>query len=217
MRFDRHEALAAAASNRLKPEGPFRVELRRNLSSSTIYATKVDLNLTCYALQPPTTSIDVTVSCPFTPAHLAAAATSSAAIFAARDREKRDKHLAGCTALGRAYLSLVLTTQCGIGPPETLSFIDRTFTRSYQRELAAVGTGRDALSRRDLCYAAMHAALLRSTTAVLLCRHLRNAPSGVAAAPDALRVAQRALASQVAAARLAADDNLVTPADHTAE
>ena len=130
------------------------------------------------------------------------------------DAEKRAKHLAGCTALGRAYHTLCLTTQGGIGPPETLRWINRVFARSYQRELAAIGTGRDALARRDLCLAAMHAALLRST-AVLLCRHLRSAPSGVTAARDAQLVAQRALARHLAAARLAADDDLARPTEQT--
>ena len=37
-RWERHESIASVASEHLRPEGPFRVDLRRNLSSSLKYS-----------------------------------------------------------------------------------------------------------------------------------------------------------------------------------
>jgi hypothetical protein len=144
------------------------------------------------AALPPTTSLDITVSCPLLPSYLAAAAESSSSIFDQRHREKAAKHLAGCAELGRTYLSYVLTTQGGVGPPETLTFIDSIFIRSMAREIAAMGTGRDALERRDLLFASSHAALLRANS-VCLCRHVAASPTGAAASPAAAKAAQLAM------------------------
>jgi hypothetical protein len=94
--------------------------------------------------------------------------------------------------LGRAYFTYALTTLGGIGPPETLSFLDFVFLRSMSRELAAAGTGRDALERRDLMFAASHAALLRANS-VCLCRHISSAPTGTSTHPAAARAARAAL------------------------
>ena len=46
LRFARHEAIAAVLAAHLKPEGPFRIDLRKNLSSSTTGGTKVNPRLT---------------------------------------------------------------------------------------------------------------------------------------------------------------------------
>ena len=98
----------------LRPEGPFRVDLKKNLSSSTTAGTKVDVNLVCYAFHPPTVSLDITVSCPLLPSYLPEAVHDAAAVFAARDREKRSKHLAGSAAQNRTYRTLCLISnhQC---------------------------------------------------------------------------------------------------------
>ena len=159
-RFDRHEAIAAVIAAHLRPEGPFRIDLRRNLASSTTSGTKIDINLTCHAFVPPTVSLDITVSCPLLPSYLADAAADASAIFAERDREKRAKHYAGCTARDRAYHTFCLTTFGGLGPPETIAYFDHVFLRSASREVAAGLSRRDALHRRQCFYAAVHAALV---------------------------------------------------------
>ena len=61
-----------------------------------------------------------------------------------RDREKRRKHLAGSTAQDRAYFTLCLTTAGGIGPPETVAYLDHIFNRSASREVPAGHSRRDA-------------------------------------------------------------------------
>ena len=124
-RFARHEAIAATLAACLKPEGPFRVDLKKRLGSSLSTQTKIDLNLTCYAFQPPTTSFDITVSCPLLPAYHKAATLSSSTIFDTRHAEKAAAHLHGLTAQGRAYHTLCLTTLNGIGPDPVLAYIDR--------------------------------------------------------------------------------------------
>tara|TARA_B100000795_G_C22433253_1_gene299006 strand:+ start:274 stop:453 length:180 start_codon:yes stop_codon:yes gene_type:complete len=51
------------------------------------------------------------------PSHVISAACSADALyFSARAAGKNEKHLAGCVALGRAFLPVVFTTLLGIGP-----------------------------------------------------------------------------------------------------
>ena len=209
-RDDRHEAIAATVGDGLRPEGPFRVDLRRGLSSSASKGTKVDLNLTSYARHPPTTSLDITVTCPFSISYLAAAAKDSAAVFAARDREKRSKHLAGSAEQGRAYFTMCFTTLGGIGPPETLAFIDAVFAASASRELAATGSARAAHLRRSDFYAAVHATLTAAST-VMICRHTRTRPSDVTPSDAAGHAADNARA-ELARADAAAAANPPPPA-----
>ena len=133
LRFDRHEAIASATATHLKPEGPYRCDLRKNLNSSTVYGTKVDLKLTCYSAAQVVTSIDVTVSCPLTLTYHRTAATSADAIFNERDAEKRAKHLAGSASADIAYYTAALTTLGGVGPRSFLDFLAAVFRRAAQR------------------------------------------------------------------------------------
>ena len=120
-------------------------------------------------------------SCQLVPTYLTAAVNDARSIFEVRCTEKSGKHLAGCLAQGRSYYSLVATTLGGLGPPETLAWIDHIFLRSATREVAAGRRPYDAFSRRTHFYAALHAALIRST-ADMLCRHTYFAPPTASAA-----------------------------------
>ena len=133
-------------------------------------------------------------------------AADASAIFAERDREKRAKHYAGCTARDRAYHTFCLTTFGGLGPPETIAYFDHVFLWSASREVAAGLSRRDALHRRQCFYAAVHAALVRAT-AVMLLRHTATPPSGrysmdaaASRAADAARTAAVAASTAAAAA-----------------
>lgn len=170
LRISRHNSIAAAIADLLVAEGPFAAELTRGLASSTIRNSKVDLVLTGDHLAIATHAFDVTVSCSLTPSHLAAAVRDAIAIFRQRDNEKREKHLAGSIALGRAYHSVVFTTLGGIGPDQTVEWFDAVFLRSAQREVAAGGRGRPAATRRLVFYATLQAALIKATARML---HLR--------------------------------------------
>ena len=172
-RTDRHDAIAAAMADRLRPEGPFRIDLKKNLGSSVNRGIKVDLLLTAYHRQPTVVALDITVSCSFTPSYLSAATHDQLAIFAERASEKMAKHHAGCAALDRQFIPAVFTTLGGIGPAEFTEFIDEIFRRSASLEIAAGGRGRLASERKLLFRAAVHAALIRSTHAML---HRRATP-----------------------------------------
>ena len=179
------------------------MDLRKRLGSSLSTQTKIDLNLTCYAFQPPTTSFDITVSCPLLPSYRAAATLSSSAIFDTRHAEKAAAHLHGLTAQGRAYHTLCLTTLNGIGPDPVFAYVDQVFLRSASRETAAGGSPHDAMHRRDICYASITASSVRAT-AVLLCRHVCAVPRNVSASGTATEMAQKSrLPARTAASRRA--------------
>ena len=170
LRTDRHDSIASAATSALAGEGPFRVDLKRNLTSSTRRDTKVDFLLTANHTVPNVTAFDVTISCSLTSTYISAAASSATAIFTERTREKVAKHLPGSIEQGRAFLPIVFNSFGGLGPPETIEWFDAVFRHSAQRERAAGGSGRTAADRKLLFYASVHAALIRATARMV---HLR--------------------------------------------
>ena len=95
--------------------------------------------------------------------------------------------------------TLCLTTAGGIGPPETVDYLDQVFNRAASREAAAGHSRRDAFHRRDCFYAALHAALIRAT-ATMLCHHTADTPRHHAAASAAVTAAARSAAATAAAA-----------------
>lgn len=181
LRTDRHDAISAVAADGISVEGPFRVDLKKNLGSSTTRGTKVDFLLTANYLFPSTTAFDTSVTCSLTTSYLSAAASDAHAVFRERAAEKAQKHLTGSLAQGRAFLPFILNTFGGIGPRETVEWFDNVFARSAQRERAAGGSGRSAADRRILYYAAIHAALIRSTSRMV---YLRVTSSPAADATD---------------------------------
>ena len=190
-RFARHEAIAAALADTIKPEGPFTIDLRRRLASTARGRTKIDLNLTCYAFVPTTVSLDITVSCPLTPSYVKEAAMSSEAIFETRDKEKKKRHEKGLKEIGREYHTFCTTTLGGIGPPSAVAYFDHVFRRSAAREAAAGHPPLAAFRRRDHFYATIQAASIRGT-ANLVCRHAAAVPENVEASPRSVELAKLA-------------------------
>ena len=75
-RIARHEALLKVVSATLAAEGGYTWELKRHLGSSVYRRSKVDLLLTSFTADPPTTALDITISCPFLPSYISACAPS---------------------------------------------------------------------------------------------------------------------------------------------
>ena len=125
-------------------------ETRHRLASSLTKKTKVDLVITLFRAYPPVLAIDVTVSCPMLPSHVAAAAADADTLFATRAAEKNDKHLRGCNDQGRAFLPLVFSSLGGLGPPEALHYLDSIFSELYADERLRTGTVRHTSHLRTL-------------------------------------------------------------------
>ena len=109
---------------------------------------------------------------------------------------------------------MCLTTLGGIGPPEVLAFIDAIFDASASRELAATGSTRTAMQRREAFYAAVHVALI-AANALMLCKHTRSRPLHIQPSPAASRAADHALA-ELARLEAAAAANPPPPAREVA-
>ena len=61
-------------------------------------------------------AIDGTASCTLLPAYVAQAATDPLAIFLHQHTEKCKKHLEGCNLNQYQYLTMGMTTLCGVNP-----------------------------------------------------------------------------------------------------
>ena len=166
-RIRKHNSLCQHTATSLAPEASFDADLRTNLGSSATAFTKIDLNLTSYARDPPTTSIDFTVSCALLPTYLTHTQRDAGHIFVVRATEKINKHMAGCLALGRAFIPGVFTTQGGVGPKQFVVFVDRVYSDAAALEILAGGRGRLAQHRRQLFYAGCHVIIIRSNEATL--------------------------------------------------
>ena len=162
-RHRRHDAIvkliAAIAQSLLSAD----VNTSDRLCSSSTSGTKVDIVITSHHRAPYVTALDVTVSCPLLPSHVAAAAASAEALFTARAAEKNAKHLPGCIDLDRFFLPVVFTTLLGIGPRESREYLDSLFSPLYVAELTAGGTGHEAHHRRLLFLQSLQASAVRAT------------------------------------------------------
>ena len=188
-RHKRHDVLAKIIGQAATTYLNALHDLRSRLSSSTGgAATKVDLVITLHSTYPPVTAIDVTVSCPLLPSHVDAAAKDAAAIFTARAAEKNNKHLAGCIAQERAFLPVVFTTLGGLGPPESVHYLDSFFSETYAAERAATGSTRRTNHLRTLFMQSLLTSLTASTAdmaAQLTHDAATDADTDAAAAADA--------------------------------
>ena len=149
-RHRRHDALVRLIANLAQHLIKADVDTSNRLCSSSSKGTKVDIVVRTLDRPPYAMAIDVTVSCPLVPSHVAAAAASANALFVARAAEKNGKHLAGCVGLGRAFLPIVFTTLLGIGPQDAREYIGSLFSDLYVAERLAGGSGHDANHRRVL-------------------------------------------------------------------
>ena len=162
-RHNRHDALArliatAARTHLRATADPY----KRLISSVTGPKTKVDLVITTYRQYPPTTAIDVTISCPLLPSHLSDAAARADALFETRAAEKNAKHLPGCVALERVFMPVVFSSLGGLGPPEAAHYLDSLFVDSYADELLRTGTTRHTAHLRTLFLQSLLASLASS-------------------------------------------------------
>ena len=122
------------------------------------------------------------------PSHVVAAAKDAATIFTTRAAEKNNKHLAGCIAQERAFLPVVFTTLGGLGPPETVHYLDSFFSETYAAERAATGSTRRTNHLRTLFMQSLLASLTASTAdmaAQLTHDAATDADADAAAAADA--------------------------------
>ena len=142
-----HNSFITLLASALAPLG-FHADVSNHLQSSDTSRRQVDAVLTSIR-RPRPLAVDASLSCPLLPSHLDAAALSAAGIFAARAAEKIAKHAAGCELLQRDYLSFILTTLGGVGPPAFVEFLRDSF---FHAGLAAVAAGTATASDANHAY-----------------------------------------------------------------
>ena len=86
----------------------------------------------------------------------------SQTVITSRANDKNQKHLPGAVDAGCIFLPLVLTTAGGIGPPETIEYLDSLFADSYANELLSSGTSHLTSARRSLFFSSLLTILTRS-------------------------------------------------------
>ena len=176
LRIARHEAVVAAVANRIAAVGPFLAERTHSLGSSIHRAFKIDLVLTAHHLNPAATAFDATVTCSLIPSYVETAASDANRIFDLRHHEKQQKHAPGLTAMGKAYHTLACNTLGGVGPQETCDYFDQAFLRSASIEIVAGLRGRLAAARKQLFYAGIQAAVIKSTADMVNKRVIDTTP-----------------------------------------
>ena len=188
-RHRRHDALVRLIADLARQLISADVDISNRLCSSSSKGTKVDIVVRTLDRPPYALAIDVTVSCPLVPSHVTSAACSADALFSARAAEKNGKHLAGCVALGRAFLPVVFTTLLGIGPRDAREYLSGLFSDLYVAERLAGGSGHDANHRRVLFIQSLQATVVRANTRMALVLSApppaADAPTTPAAAPAA--------------------------------
>ena len=93
------------------------------------------------------------------PSYCTAAALSSQTLFTRRALEKNKKHLNGCIDLGRHFLPLVFSSLGGLGPPESVEYLDRLYANAYATELRLGGHGAETHHQRTIFYQTLQAIL----------------------------------------------------------
>ena len=167
-RHNKHNALvrqAARTANHLHPGSSSWKHER--LSTSTISGTIGDLVIDDISLSPPVTTLDFTISCPLLPTFMNAAALASETLFTMRTTEKNKKHLNGCISLGRHFLPVVLSSLGGIGPPESVEYLDRLFAETYATERRLGGSGSETQHQRTIFYQTLQAILATKSTIMI--------------------------------------------------
>ena len=142
-----HNSFIHLLATALSPLG-FHADLANHLQSSDHSRRQIDAVLTTLRRAKPL-AIDASLSCPLLPSHLNHAAISAAHVFAERAAEKVAKHAAGCDLLGRDYLSFILTTLGGVGPPAFVEFLRDSFRIAG---LAATAAGTASQADANLAY-----------------------------------------------------------------
>ena len=65
-------------------------------------------------------------------------------------RVKNNKHLAGVRSQERTFLPVVFSSLGGLGPPESVHYLDSFFSEAYAAERAATGSTRRTSHQRTL-------------------------------------------------------------------
>ena len=162
-RHRKHDALVGIIADAVRTNLAATTERKRRLVSSLTAYTKTDLVITDHRRFPPILTLDARVSCPLLPSLLPAATRDAMALFANAALEKNIKHLAGCNDQGRAFLPIIFSSLGGIGPPETVSWLDSIFSESYAEERLRTGTVRNTSHRHTLFYQSLMATLVSSS------------------------------------------------------
>ena len=93
----------------------------------------------------------------------------SSFIFEYQAKRKDGKHKKGSVAREREFIPLVITLHGGIGPPESLAWLERIFSEAGAAERASGrGTGSATAQRKQLFFAALQAIAVRSSTLILV-------------------------------------------------
>ena len=95
------------------------------------------------------------------------AALASETLFTMRTTEKNKKHLNGCISLGRHFLPVVLSSLGGIGPPESVEYLDRLFAETYATERRLGGSGSETQHQRTIFYQTLQAILATKSTIMI--------------------------------------------------
>ena len=142
----RHNAVTTVAATSLAQELQAECHISKHLASSTQNRNKIDALIIAWGHIPPLMAIDGTASCTLLPAYVAQAATDPLAIFLHQHTEKCKKHLEGCNLNQYQYLTMGMTTLCGVDP--NFSDLWRSiFRTSASRERLATGTAHTTHTR----------------------------------------------------------------------
>ena len=88
-------------------------------------------------------------------------------LFTRRAHEKNKKHLNGCINLGRHFIPLVFSSLGGLGPPESVEYLDRLYAHAYATELRLGGNGSDTHHQRTIFYQTLQAILANQSTTMI--------------------------------------------------
>ena len=80
-----------------------------------------------------------------------------------RARSGEEQQALGRLHQGRAFLPIIFSSLGGIGPPETVSWLDSIFSESYAEERLRTGTVRNTSHRHTLFYQSLMATLVSSS------------------------------------------------------
>ena len=116
----------------------------------------------------PATMADPTIFCPMLPAHSSKAASDIAACILAIHKGKSDKHHAGCTAAGRTFLPVVITTLGGVGNTDWWDYWDVLWRDAITSHCQKGGLRHEATFAKQQAAAHAQAVLTRHTADAII-------------------------------------------------
>ena len=116
----------------------------------------------------PATMADPTIFCPMLPAHSSKAASDIASCIRAIHKGKLDKHHAGCTAAGRTFLPVVITTLGGVGNTDWWDYWDMLWRDAITSHCQKGGLRHEATFAKQQAAAHAQAVLTRHTADAII-------------------------------------------------